>query len=71
VKQLIEQTILSSKNLLSEPTHRIGVSSLEPDGYRLLINVWVSAHHFNDAKFALQERIIKDLKKGEIKLQGM
>jgi small conductance mechanosensitive channel len=71
VKKIIEQSILSSKNFLTEPTHRISVSSLEPDGYCLLVNVWVSAHGFNDARFALQERMIKDLQNGGVKLPGM
>ena len=71
VKKIIEQSILASKTLLTEPTHRITVSSLEPDGYRLLVNVWVAAHGFNDAKFTLQERMIKDLQKGGVKLPGM
>lgn len=71
VKKIIEQSILASKTLLTEPTHCITVSSLEPDGYRLLVNVWVAAHGFNDAKFTLQERMIKDLQKGGVKLPGM
>ena len=71
VKKIIEQSILASKTLLTEPTHRITVSSFEPDGFRLLVNVWVAAHGFNDAKFTLQERMIKDLQKGGVKLPGM
>jgi small conductance mechanosensitive channel len=70
VKKIIEQTILSSKNILTDPTHRICVSLLEHDGYRLLVNVWIPAHGFNDAKFDLQERIIKDLQKSGMKLPG-
>jgi len=70
VKKIIEQSILSSKNLLTYPTHRISVSLLEPDGYRLLINVWAPAHGFNDAKFALQEKMMKDLQGGGVKLPG-
>ncbi len=71
VKKIIEQSILSSRNLLTEPAHRISISTLEPDGYRLMVNVWASAHGFNDTKFALQEKIIKDLKQGGVKLPGM
>jgi hypothetical protein len=44
---------------------------LEPDGYRLLLNVWTAAHGFNDAKFALQEKIMGALKQSGIKLPGM
>jgi small conductance mechanosensitive channel len=71
VKKIIGQSIHSSQNLLVEPAHRTSVSALEPDGYRLLVNVWTLAHGFNDAKFALQEKIIKDLKEGGVKLPGI
>jgi len=70
VREIINQTILASKNLLTEPEHRISVCALEPDGYRMLINVWTAAHGFNDAKFELQEKIIKSLKEADIKLPG-
>ena len=70
-KQIIAQTILASQNLLTDPTHRISVSSLETDGYKLMINVWTNAHGFNDAKFALQENIMNALKKTDVKLPGM
>lgn len=71
VKQIISKTILSSKSLLTDPAHRISISALEPDGYRLLINVWTAAHGFNDSKFALQEKIVTVLKQSGIKLPGM
>jgi len=71
VKKIITQSIQASQNLLTEPSHRLSVSMLEPDGYRLLINVWTSAHGFNDARFELQEKILNDLKQGGIKLPGI
>ena len=71
VKSIINKAVLSSKNLLSTPEHRVAVSAVEPDGYRLVINAWVNAHGFTDAKYALQEKIISELKQGGIKLPGM
>jgi small conductance mechanosensitive channel len=71
VKKTIEHIILSSKNLSTEPVHRISISALEPDGYRVLINVWTEAHGFNDTKYALQEKIMQALKQSGIKLPGM
>lgn len=71
VKQIIAKTILASTNLLTEPSHRVSVCALESDSYKLLINVWTAAHGFNDAKFALQERIINAIKQTDIKLPGM
>lgn len=63
--------ILSSKELLTDPAHRLGISKLESDGYTMLINVWTASHGFNDAKLALQEKIMKALKQSGIKLAGM
>ena len=71
VKKIIEDVILSSQELSTEPAHRISVSSLEPDGYHLLINVWTPAHGFNDTKYALQEKILNAFKQSDIKLPGM
>jgi small conductance mechanosensitive channel len=70
-KSIISKAVLSSKDLLTSPAHRVAVSAIEPDGYRLLVNVWVTTHGFIDAKYALQEKIINELKQGGIKLQGM
>jgi small conductance mechanosensitive channel len=36
-----------------------------------MINVWTEAHGFNDAKYALQEKIMQVLKQSGIKLPGM
>lgn len=70
VRDIIDKVVLSSKNLLTTPAHRVAISTVEPDGYRLLINVWVTAHGFLDAKYALQEKVIKELKHAGIKLPG-
>jgi hypothetical protein len=37
----------------------------------VVVNAWVNAHGFTDAKYALQEKIISELKQGGIKLPGM
>lgn len=71
VKAVLEQSARSSKNILNNPAPRIGVSVLEPDGYKLMINVWVNAHGFIDAKLNFQEKLISDLRNAGIKLPGM
>ncbi len=68
VKVIAEQSAKSSKNILNNPAPGIGVSVLEPDGYRLMVNVWVNAHGFTDAKLSFQEKLIDDLKAAGIKL---
>jgi small conductance mechanosensitive channel len=71
VKSSIEGSIAAVTGLLKEPAHRIGISSVEADGYKVWINVWAPAHGFNDVKLLLQERIINDLKGAGLKLPGV
>ena len=68
VKQSIDQSVYSVAGLLKDPSHRIGVSSIETDGYKVLISVWTPAHGFIDTKLLLQQKIIEDLKNAAIDL---
>jgi small conductance mechanosensitive channel len=71
VKTVIDNTINSNEDCLKTPERRIGLAAMEFDGYKVVINVWVNAHGFHDAKLRLQEALMDDLKSGGIKLQGM
>lgn len=71
VKSLIEKTIDGNTNYLNSPERRIGVSAMEFDGYKIMINVWVNAHGFYDSRLTLQEALMDDLKNGGIKLKGL
>ena len=71
IQQVILTTISNSLNLLTEPAARVGIHNLESDGYVIMINVWAPAHGFEDARQALHQNIIEDLKKAGIKLPGM
>jgi small conductance mechanosensitive channel len=71
IKDLIEQAILAYESILKTPKHRIGISALDPDGYKILVNVWIAAHGYQDTKMAFQEKLMSDLKNGGVKLPGM
>lgn len=71
IRKIVSNAIASSKQLLSEPVYRLVVSSIETDGYKMMINVWTEANGFLDTKYQLQENIISALKANEIKLPGM
>jgi len=71
VKRLIDEAIESSANMLKTPERRIGISSIEPDGYKVMVNVWLKAHSFNDTKMAFQERLREKLMASGLKLPGM
>jgi small conductance mechanosensitive channel len=62
VKECIEGSLQMGQNLLEEPAHRIGIMGIEPDGYKVLLNVWAPAHGYQDTKLGLQERLLTDLK---------
>ena len=71
IKSIINAAIDKCKNILASPERRIGIASLEVDGYKIGVNVWVNAHGFQDTKLALQETILQDLKDAGVKLNGM
>ncbi len=71
VKAIINESIDKCKNTLKTPERRIGVASFEGDSYKISVSVWINAHGFQDTKLALQEIILNDLKKAEIKLAGL
>jgi small conductance mechanosensitive channel len=71
IKSTIEKTISNSQNFLKDPVHRIGIIALEPDGYKIIINIWTNAHGFQDTKLLFQEKLMADLKTDGVKLPGM
>lgn len=71
IKEIIEKTFASSENILKNPSPKIGVSSLENDGFKLKISVWIKAHGFEDRKMVFLEKVMLELKSAGIKLPGI
>jgi small conductance mechanosensitive channel len=71
IRKIIEETISGNGNQNKVPKHRIVISSLDPDGYKVLINVWTDAHGYHDARYLLQEKVMQNLKGAGIKLPGI
>jgi len=71
VLKIIENAIKSNKAVLKDGNNRVGVSALEVDGVKYLINVWISPSDIINVKLALHEKILIDLRAAEIKLPGM
>lgn len=71
VRTLLEHTINANKDLLKNPSFRIGVSSVDPDGYKVMVNTWVKPDGYQDIKLQLQQKIIQDIIAAGIKLPGM
>jgi len=71
VTAVMMKVINELDGILKEPAPRIGVAGIEPDGYKVAVNVWINAHGFYDLKFIFQEKLIAALKTAGIKLPGM
>lgn len=70
VRNIVATSVKSTQNILVEPAMYVGVVSLDPDGIKYTLRVWVDPKNFLRAKLDLQERIVKDLAAGGIKLPG-
>jgi small conductance mechanosensitive channel len=68
---VIKKTLNERTDLLKEPELSVGVSSIDPDGYKMMTNVWVEAHSFQKIRLELQECIVKDLISAGLKLPGL
>lgn len=71
IKSIVESSIDQSPDILKSPERRIGISELDADGFKLMVNVWVDAPGYQNSKLALQEKLISDLKAGGVTLPGM
>ena len=71
IKTIIEKTLRASPLVESEPKPRIGVSALEFDGFKVIVNGWVNAFEFEMSKYEVQKKIVEDIKASGIKLPGM
>lgn len=70
LKDIVQKSLQSMTGILKDPEIRIGISALDADGFKLGINAWLPAHGFQDAKLVIQEKLVEDIKKTEIKLPG-
>jgi small conductance mechanosensitive channel len=71
IREITAKTIAAQNNASKDPAPRIAISSLDPDGYKVMINAWTNAHGYLDARYQLQEKIMENLKAAGIKLPGM
>jgi small conductance mechanosensitive channel len=62
IKSTVDQLIVSSNKISKSPVPTTGVSVLETDGYKVMINLWVNAREFQDTKLELQEKLMAQFK---------
>ncbi|QEC66684.1 mechanosensitive ion channel family protein [Panacibacter ginsenosidivorans] len=70
IKNVVNDTIKNFPGITSNPKPDLGIAEVLADGYRVELNVWVSSKDFHKLRNSLQEKLICDMKKAEIKLPG-
>lgn len=62
VSQQLTAAIGASKNVLLNPSLRIGVKEIQTDTYDMVISVWLTAHEFEDKKMLLNKVLLDELR---------
>jgi len=71
IKTIILALLRSDKRVLEGHEPEIGISTIDPDGYKVMVHAWVDAEFFEKCKFDIQRNIIDALKQQGMKLPGM
>jgi small conductance mechanosensitive channel len=71
VGAIMKKSVQECSYVMNDPPPFIGVSVLDPDGYKVMIQAWVNALEHNQLKLSFQQKLMEDLKKGGIKLPGL
>jgi small conductance mechanosensitive channel len=71
VQKIIQDSVESSTDVMKEPEPSVGISSIEADGYKVIIQVWVDALNYNSIKLMINRKLLQDIKASGIKLPGM
>lgn len=71
LKNVIISTAGSMDKLVKGMEPRIGVSSIDDNGYKIMVNLWVQSHGYEDTKLEYQEKLIQNLRSANVKVAGM
>ncbi len=61
-KQVLTDALNRAGDLLVSADYLIGISLLEPDGYRISISVWVDEEGYPDTRLSVQEKLLQAIK---------
>ena len=59
VKRKILDVLNSDEDILKDPAPRLGISTLEADKYKIMVNAWTQAHGYEDTRLKLQEKLME------------
>ncbi|SEL29317.1 mechanosensitive ion channel family protein [Parapedobacter koreensis] len=61
-KQVLTDTLNQTSDLLVNTNYLIGISVLEPDGYKISVSVWVDEQDYPDTRLAVQGKLLQAMK---------
>lgn len=61
-KHVLMTELNQAGDLLVSNDYLIGISLLEPDGYRVTVSVWVDEHGYPDTRLSVQEKLLRAIK---------
>jgi small conductance mechanosensitive channel len=67
VQEVIANAIRDSSDILEDPKPNIGISSLDIDGFVIVVELWVHALSYYNVRNTVQQRILLHLKDAAIK----
>lgn len=59
IKRKILDVLNSDEDILKDPAPRLGISTLEADKYKIMVNAWTQAHGYEDTRLKLQEKLME------------
>jgi small conductance mechanosensitive channel len=59
VKRKILDVLNRDEDILKDPAPRLGISTLEADKYKIMVNAWTQAHGYEDTRLKLQEKLME------------
>ncbi|MGN6178426.1 MAG: mechanosensitive ion channel family protein [Mucilaginibacter sp.] len=71
VTKIIWDAIKANKSVIPSAGNRVGVSAMEVDGVKYIVNVWVAPADYLTTKLALHAQIATGLRTTGVKLPGM
>jgi len=70
IKNIVYDTIKNFPGIAASPNPDLGIVEILPDGYKIELNVWINSSDFYKLRNSLQEKLIDNMKKAEVKLPG-
>lgn len=61
IKDVLTQAFKDYPEVHNDPKPRLGVTAIEAKGYKLMCNLWVNAHGFEDVRMVVNEKVVGTL----------